>query len=570
MKRKSLCLIIGCLMVAALLSPWNLEAKTRETPKYGGVYAEARAVEPLHFDEASLYIHTASSLLLTNEDLLKGDWSKGPSGTGEVSWLYHWPVPERYAAGCLAESWKIDGDTATFNIRKGVRWHNKPPVNGRELTAEDVVFSLKRVWTIPSSYTTGAYRWETHIESMEATDKHTFVLKCKPGKLGLVWAMATDHHCMVPKEVYPEDKPMTEWEKTVGTGPFMLEEYVPGSVMTFKKNPDYWGTDPFFPENHLPYVDGVKWYIIPDASTRQAALRTARIDWMSGINWEHADHLKKTNPELKSLKFFDGHQHTIFWRLDRAPYNDVRVRRALGMAIDNKAIADKFYGGEAVIVGAPIPPTPEFSKIYIPVEKLEPETRKLYEYHPEEAKRLLAEAGYPDGFKTEAICYAAHPYHVDFLTIVKEYWGQVGVDLKIDIKEYAVWTSMGAGPVKTYPHMFACHLTSTNAFRFVHETPGKTVNYGLIDDPKINEAYEKMIEYWYDYDKQVEIYQKLLPYSLSMHLYQQIPTPYNFTFWQPWIKGYNGEYAVGYANFGVHPIYLWYDKDMRQQMTGKK
>jgi len=548
----------------------NSVGKMVEKPKYGGVFIEAITVEPLHFDEASLYIHTAGSLKLTNEDLQMGDWAKGPSGTGEVSWLYHMATPAKWAAGCLAESWEIDGDTATFHIRKGVHWHNKPPVNGRELTAEDVLYSLKRVWTIPTSYTAFAYPWDTHIESMEAPDKYTFVLKCKPGKLGLVWAMATDHHRIVPHELYPEDKATREWENTCGTGAFMLVDYVASSAMVFEKNPNYWGKDPLHPDNQLPYVDGVKWLVIPDLSTRMAALRTARIDMLSGITWENAVNLKKTNPELQSFKWLTGDFTTLFYRLDREPYSDVRVRRALAMAIDNEAIARDLYGGEAVILGAPIPPIPEFSDLYIPVDKVDPETRKLFEYHPDEAKQLLAEAGYPNGFKTEAICYAAHPYHVDLLSIIKDYWAKIGVDLKIDIKEYGVWTSMGAGVTKTYQHIFACHITTPNAFRFVHETPGKTVNYGLIDDPKINEAYAKTIEDWYDYDKQVEIYKELLPYSLSMCFYQQLPTPYVYTYWQPWVKGYNGEYMAGYANQGCdHQRHLWYDQELKQELTGR-
>lgn len=545
----------------------NALGKMVEKPKYGGVYIEGRSVDQIHFDEASLYIHTAHSLKLTNEDLLMGDWAKGPAGTGDVSWLYHWPVPEKYRAGCLAESWEIDGDTAVFHIRQGVHWQNKPPVNGRELTAEDVVYSLKRVWTIASSYTRGAYLWETHIESMTAPDKYTFVLKCKPGKLGLVWAMLTDHHRIVPHEVYPENEPMKDWEKMLGTGTFMVVDYVASSSMTFVRNPNYWGRDPVHPDNQLPYLDGIKWLIIPDVSTRMAALRTGKIDWLSGVEWEEAGNLKKTNPELKYLKWFSGSMTTIFWQLDRAPYSDIRVRRALAMAIDNQAIADEFYGGEAVILGCPIPPIPEFSELYIPLDKMATETREMYEYHPDKAKQLLADAGYPNGFKTEVVCYQVH---VDILSIVQDYWAKIGVDMEIDVKEYGVWASMGLGVNKTYEHMFTYVFTSTGPFRFYTETPGKTPNISGTDDPKINEAFAQITEAWSDYEKQVEIYQGLLPHTLSMHFQQQLPTPLIYTFWQPWVKGYQGEYAVGYANQNDQPKYLWYDQDLKEELTGKR
>ena len=594
MKRKIVWLLVSCLMVAALVLASCGEAVEEEEelapppeeeevapppeeeeevvpvvvgPRYGGVYIEGRGVDQVHFDEASLYIHTCHSLKLTNEDLLMGDWAKGPAGTNEASWLYHAPVPTHLIAGCLAESWEFpEPDTCIFHIRKGVHWHDKPPVNGRELTADDVVHSLKRVWTIPSSYTTNAYKWETHIESMTAPDKYTFVLKCLPGKLGLVFPMLTDHHRIVPPELYPEDKPMKEWENTCGTGPFMLVDYVSGSSATFERHPNYWGTDPLHPENQLPYLDGVKWLIVPDVSTQLAALRTGKIDSLI-VGWEEAGQLIESNPELEYLRWFSGSMNTMFWKLDTPPYNDLRVRQALAMAIDNQAIADEYYGGDAEILGFPIPPIAEWKDVYIPVDKLAEETREQYEYHPDKAKQLLAEAGYPDGFKTEVICYAAQ---VDLLSIVKAYWADIGVDLEINVKEYGVWSSMGLGVKKTFEHMFMYIVTSTGPFRFYHETPGKTPNISGIDDPKVNEAFAAITAAWPDDAKQREIYRELLPHTLAMNYQLQLPTGHLYTFWQPWVKGYHGEYAVGYANQSGFPTYIWIDQDLKEEMTGRR
>ena len=597
MKKRIIWLVMTCLMAAALVLTSCAEAVTEKEeeitppkkeaaappkeeekvapvvvgPRYGGVYIEGRVVDEQHFDEASLYIHTAGSLKLTNEDLLMGDWAKGPAGTNEASWLYHAPVSSNLIAGCLAESWEFpDPDTCIFHIRKGVRWHDKPPVNGRELTADDVVYSLKRVWTIPSSYTRMAYLWDTHIESMTAPDKYTFVLKCLPGKLGLVFPMLTDHHRIIPPEMYPEDETMKDWENTCGTGPFMLVDRVSGSSMTFERNPNYWGSDPAGPGkgNQLPYLDGVKWLVLPDASTRMAALRTAKIDWLA-IGWEEAKSVMETNPELKYLKWFGGAMTAIAGKLDTPPFDDIRVRHALSMAIDNQEIADLLYGGDAVMLGFPIPPTAEWKHLYIPVNELAEETRQLYGYHPDKAKQILAEAGYPDGFKINVVTFS-YPTYMDLLPIVQDYWAKIGVELEIDVKEYGVYASMGLGTKKSFTQLYTAGVTATGPFRFYHETPGKTPNYSLIDDPVINEAFATITAAWPDFDKQSEIYSELLPHTLYQNYYIQLPTSFTYTFWQPWIKNYHAEYAVGYANQSGFPKYIWLDQDLKEKMTGRR
>jgi len=597
MKKKILWLVVSCLMVSALVlascgpaeeeeeevTPPPVEEEEEEVtppeeeeeppmptgPRYGGVYIEGRVVDDQHFDEASLYIHTASNLKLTNEDLLTGDWAKGPAGTNEATWLYHAPVPRNLIAGSIAESFEFpEPDTCIFHIRQGIYWHDKPPVNGRELTAADVVHSLKRVMHIPSSYTSFGYPWDIFIDSMTAPDKYTFVLDCKPGKLGLFFPMITDHHRIVPPEVYPEDATMKDWEKTLGTGPFMLIDYVRGSSMTYERNPNYWRHDPIHPENQLPYIDGVKWLIIPDTSTRVAGLRTHKIDWLQ-LGWEDATSIIESNPELKYLKWFGGSINTIAGRLDSPPFDNIKVRHALSMAINNQEIADELYGGQAEILGYPIPPVAEWAHVYIPVDQLPEETRQLYEYHPDKARELLAEAGYPNGFKVNIITWPS-PTFMDLLPIVQSYWADIGVELDIEVKEYGVYASMGLGVKKSFTELYMSYVTATGPFRFYHDTPGKTPNYSLIDDPVINQSFTDITAAWPDFDKQSEIFSELLPHMLYQNYYIQLPASYTYTFWTPWIMNYHGEFAVGYANHNEYPKYIWIDQDLKEKMTGKK
>jgi peptide/nickel transport system substrate-binding protein len=286
-----------------------------EKPKYGGVFTLARSTDVNYFDEIGRYIHSSQSQQLTNEALFRGDWTKGPTGTGEASWYYHMFPSMDLQAGLVAESWElVDDTTIVLHIRQGIHFQDKPPTNGRELVADDVVYSLWRIWNIETSYNYAAYPWDIYFESMEATDKYTVVIKAtSTAKLAGIFDMMFNHHKMVPKDAVELYGDLYDWENAIGTGPFLLVDYVPVSSLTFERNPNYWMDDPLHPGNQLPYLDGVKWLVIPDLSTRTAAIRTHKIDWLA-LNWEEADALIKTNPELMYVSYLTAGSSGLWFR----------------------------------------------------------------------------------------------------------------------------------------------------------------------------------------------------------------------------------------------------------------
>ena len=541
-----------------------------EKPKYGGVFTEASGADPVHFDP--IYApHQAMTLQLTNEELMKGDWSKGPTGTNEWSWRYDIFPDPHVQAGCLATGWELtDPETIVYHIRNGVHFHDKPPANGREMTADDVVFCLRRVWESPASYVYITYPYLSNMENVEesiyAPDKWTVVVKSLPGKTGQVYEMASDYNTRIfPPEVLDEYGDMEAWEISVGTGPFTLVDYVRGSAVTFERNPNYWGKDPLHPENTLPYLDGVKWLIIPDASTRIAALRTGKIDIL-GAGWEEAGDLMKTNPELEYVRFFPATgAPVIYWRTDTAPFDDKRVRQGLAMAVNNQEMADTYYGGNADLITWPVGPMPELEDIYISVEELPESTRQQFEYHPDKARELLAEAGYPDGFKTSVFCTSGA---ADLLSIVKAYWADIDVELDIQVREYAVY--MGMLMRHAYEEMIYFVISSAIPFKFTRLRPGAVYNWSHVDDPQINEVIKVVDENYFDESKRHQAMKDLLPYILDQCYIMLLPGPYIYTFWQPWVKSYHGENEVGYANYNDYPIYIWLDQDLKEEMTGRR
>ncbi len=543
-----------------------------EKPEYGGELTFIYDSGPVGFDDTITQYSSCSANPLIYNDLVDGDWAKGPSGTSEASWLYGGFSGFAVMANDLIGSWELnDPLTVTMRVRKGVHFQNKPPVNGREMTADDIVFSVTRAMTIPTSKLKVDHPWGFQIT---APDKWTVVLKStEPMYTG---ENLRDVACMcyiVPREMVEKYGNVQIWENACGTGPFILVDHVPQSTLTLHRNPNYFKHDPLHPENQLPYVDVVKWLVIPDPSTRLAAMRTDKADHMGGaaevsLPTQDARALLQNNPTLKSLKFLSNNANNICMRVDKPelPFDDIRVRQALMMAIDRQSIVKDYFSGEAEILTWPCAATAETGNFYVPLEKLPASVRELYSYNPEKAKKLLAEAGYPNGFKTQIVCYS---YFIDMLSIVKDYWSKIGVDLTLDVKEYSVWTSIK----KEHNHkeMYMNSRGGLEApFKMLDLRFGEMVNLSMVNDPICARTYEAVANNFFNETERDRIFREFLPYCLEQAWYVQFPTPLVYTVWEPWVKSYNGEWSVGYSSRPNWQQYVWVDQDLRQQMTGRR
>jgi len=136
-----------------------------------------------------------------------------------------------------------------------------------------------------------------------------------------------------------------DWHHAIGTGPFLLKDFVSGSSATVIRNPNYWGSDERYPQNKLPYVDTVKFLIIPDDDEALAAMRAGKIDLISPVSFQVARAMHKTNPEILQIPIPFRQTISLDPRIDKAPFNDIRVRQAMQLAIDLPAIAKDYYLG---------------------------------------------------------------------------------------------------------------------------------------------------------------------------------------------------------------------------------
>ena len=335
------------------------------------------------------------------EALFGGDWAAPRS---EISFrdLY---VPLKYTTGRTAESFENpDPLTYIIHLRKGTHFWDRPPVNGREVTADDVKYSIDRMLgqgefaeAGPSPHVVFEGWPLDLLKEVEVVDRYTLNFHLnKPAPLfPEVWG--TDRSpLIIPREVVDTYGNDFSWEHVVGSGPWMLVEQVTGVGHFYEKNPNYYDRDEKFPENQIPYADKFEMLFIKDFSTRMAAMRTgkiARLQWWRGL--EYAQSLWETNPELQSAKIA-GSCWGLHLRYDLEPYSDIRVRKAMQKALNLEELASTIFGG-VVLDLYPLMINPQIKTYYTPLEELLEDVQEGFRYNPARAEELLDEAGLPRG-----------------------------------------------------------------------------------------------------------------------------------------------------------------------------
>ncbi|GAH45675.1 unnamed protein product, partial [marine sediment metagenome] len=301
------------------------------------------------------------------ETLLAGAIEQyGPRGTDEYLFQLWQMVPEQYMEGVLAENWKVTADPpgVTFYLRQGIMWTGNTNIGmePRELIADDVAFHLERLKAKPGNESRYAF-----VKSITATDRYTVHVEMSeytanwPMLLG--WWIGTAIH---PPEVVEADA--SDWRNAVGTGPFIITNYVEGSACTYERNPNYRGTTTINgKEYQLPFIDELIYPIIPDESTQLAALRTGQVDWMPIIQPIYEDSLTQSSPGLIQSKYLSA--SVTAWKINAISseyFCNRNIRRALMIATDLKGIRDSLFpGGE--IDGFPLA---QGLPAYTPLEEL--------------------------------------------------------------------------------------------------------------------------------------------------------------------------------------------------------
>jgi peptide/nickel transport system substrate-binding protein len=508
-----------------------------ESPKRGGIL-RVRGRDPVHFDpHLTRDARTHSVLSFVCSRLLR--YKVG----GDV-------LPGTFIVESdLAERWEAPDDTTyIFHLRQGVKWHNKPPVNGRELVAEDVKFTFDRFRAEkgnPSRY------FLDSVDRVEVVDRYTvkFVLNEPFVWLLDILASATSMWIIAP-EVAEKYGDLKRVETAIGTGPFILETYEPNVKTVFRRNADY-----FRPG--LPYVDGVEWLVVEDESTGLAMYRTKQLDAGPGLQWEvrqaDLDSLRQSLPQLHFQEMLANNATTIWMRTDKSPFTDVRVRRAISHAIDRQGLIEAVW-----MRGELSPAVPRgLAEWSLPIDQLG-EGVKYYRYDPQESRRLLSEAGYTNSLKTTLNATGGYGRDmVDAAQMVQRYLKEVGIEAEMKLQEYGAYqATTGQGKFEGLaigPYALGWDPDSSLSGQYM---PDQLRNRGHVNDPKLTAMLQEQRRLQ-DLEARKQLIFDIQRYAAEQQYYVYLSSAVITASWQPYMKNFAPNLT---ADFGGRAAALWLDR----------
>lgn len=553
---------LSSLLVMMIIS--SASFTLAETPQYGG---ELRVFPPmswgpLGWDPAAWNWKVNHDVSLVYEPLLSGDLSKGPGGTNEYGFGPYAYIPDEVEKGELAESYEIKQNPLRieFKIRKGVYWQEKKGVmKSRELTANDVLDFFQR----SKNNKKAILSYYDFIDRFAAEGRYKFVVYLKHynanWKFRLTWGF---YFAINPPEVAKAGA--SNWKNVAGTGPYMLADYRAGSYQLYTRNPNYWNKTTIDGKRYqLPFTDSIRYLLVGDEQARMAALRTGKVD-LAGVSLTHFNDIIKQEPRLKYRKFLVDTPQLMAMRMDKKPFNDIRVRKAIALAIDQRQIMQSIWKGNAELFAYPMPPT--WKNYYVPLGQQSTVVKEQFTYNPEKAKQLLAEAGYPNGFSVEAMFFAGAGtgFGVDEVQMVAAYLAKVGVKLELKPMQ---WGPFQAAMFKrTHSPIYFYYNGHTNPIIMLRKnfTPFPW-NATMFSIPEFDKRMDRMMRNPNKPERIKEI-KALTTFALEQVPFVQLPCPYGWVMWWPWVKNYHGELNVGAQRIGPPQARIWIDQKLKKQM----
>jgi peptide/nickel transport system substrate-binding protein len=423
--------------------------------------------------------------------------------------------------GDLAESWQASPDHRvwTFKLRQGVKWHNLPPVNGREFVAADVKYCFEQY----AKEGVQAFNFQ-EIEGIETPDKYTVRLHLNAPNVLLAQNLAEPIAVLFAREVLEQDGDLKK--RLIGTGPYMLKEHSRKVRVVLQRHPDYFDKD-------RPYIDEYTILSTPDAATRLAAFRSGQSDILWVATPSEVEAVRRTNPTAIVQSYHNTlAPFGLALAQDRPPFNDVRVRRAISMAIDRQKMVDTVFEGHGI---------PGWGVPYIYYTDKQPTLAQLgpwFQYRPAEAKKLLAEAGHAGGFSTTLFYYEYFPQMTSEVQLVQQDLKKnLNVDVKITKLDYTTyygryvdnkWDGMSWG----FQSGHAIGLDE-RTYQYLHSKSPK--NFFRVNDPMIDEMVTRLRQ-TPDPAQQRALTRKVVDREFDQALRLWMPYDNGFLIFQPHVR----------------------------------
>jgi peptide/nickel transport system substrate-binding protein len=548
------------------------------TPQYGGTMTLRVKQDITVFDPfTSAFNVTIESAWM--ERLFADNWTISPS-------TYAYQLQFRgsdYSSGQLAQTWEFtDPNTFVVHLRHDVYWQNIPPASGRQFVASDVVAHYMRWYNpVAKNYLVGGpHATTTYLPNLASvtagSDNFTVTFKWTTSNPEFVYEClmlsGTSENCIENPEAVATYGNLNDWHNAIGTGPFILQDFVSGSSAALVKNPNYWGTDEHYPQNRLPYITSLKIIEVGDDATAMSGFRTGKIDNLDGMSIQQAQAIKTTNPDATQFSVPYPSGFSIEMRVDKAPFTDIKVRQALQMAMNLPDIAKNYYLGTTS--SDPDSMTSAFMAGWgFPYSQWPQDLKDQFAYNPTQAKALLAAAGVTLPFHTNIVVDTT--FDSTLLQLLISEFADIGVIVEPRLMPYSSWTSY----VSTGHNQDALAANYTGQLgrttepmnqiaKFVSTT---STNYEMIKDPAYDAFYTQAVAAT-TLDGVKKAVSDANEYLLRQHYLISLLQINTFSLVQPWLKGYSGQNNALSGSYGpsllfFYPARFWIDQDMKTSMV---
>lgn len=529
----SLSLAAGCSAAGPVSTPGS---EGNEQPKTGGVLNVQVAGDLPDWDITYGGQSNAPALRLVYDSLL--GFKKQP----EV------PFYELALQPRLAERWEISPDarTYTFFLRKGVKFANIAPVNGRALTATDVKWSYEyqartgqlKDAKLPASG--NAFNFEG-MEAIETPDPYTVVVRFKEPFAPFLNYSAAPTNVIMPREIYEQDGHLRD--RAIGTNAFQLApgDSQKGTRWVFKKHGEYWQTG-------KPYIDEVRFIVLPSEAAAQAAFQTRQVDTLSTIGDPVvAQQIMKANPGAMQGAYQEA-PRILYIQNQRSPTDDVRVRKAFSHSIDRAVFSRLWGGGEWDVVGVGV------QMGVLPEE----EVKRILRYDPEEAKRLLRDAGHPSGVDLEFLV-AEEAEAIRVFELIQAQTKPAGINLVAKVSRSAsADRRAGAYHIGLGGNLARPDIDG-DLYGVFHSTAGN--NHGKVKDAKLDSLVEAQRKEG-DPRKRMEIVRDTVRYINENVFASTVARNMSFHHWHSWVKNYSQHLGDASGSLGPNGslVDTWLDK----------
>ena len=381
-------------------------AACQAAPVRGGSLVYARQNETQGLDP--LNATNGNGDIFADELLYNGLVRSDPNGSEELQ-------------PALASSWTVspDGRTYTFTLREGVKFSN-----GQPLTAEDVKFSLDRFGDPETNQLLANVAFG--YGSSQVLDPSTVQVNLTEPVAAFLYNISIFPAFILPKDLVTAQGDAF-YQKPVGTGPFMVQEFAPGSHVTFVRNPNYW-------ESGKPYLDEVRFNFATDSNSRLLALQGGQAQIADGVLFSQIDKVQSSDDlTLQNVRvpLFLG----LWLNHQRGPLADLDVRKAMQLALDRELINSSIFRGTGTIPNSVLMPL----KYDAPTSQVKP-----YAYDLEAAKAAMAASGFPQGFSTTLQYAAGYDYYKQLALLLQNAYAAIGIKVELVEEPAATATSRWA------------------------------------------------------------------------------------------------------------------------------